>query len=106
MKCIKLTVSRLFHFRVYDKENKQMVYPDGNGYFKLKYDTIITGDGDLFDLVNQEIVENCILMQETIVEKDAVLDNVIADKNSVISEKMVLKGTTEHHCFVRKSQIV
>ncbi len=52
------------------------------------------------------VVENCILMQETVVENDAVLDNVIADKNSVISEKMVLKGTTEHHCFVRKSQIV
>lgn len=52
------------------------------------------------------VVENCILMQETIVEKDAVLDNVIADKNSVISEKMVLKGTPEHHCFVTKSQIV
>ena len=42
----------------------------------------------------------------TEVSKDAVLDNVIADKNSVISEKVVLKGTTDHHCFVRKSQIV
>ncbi len=52
------------------------------------------------------VVENCILMQETVVEADAQLDNVIADKNSVISEKMVLKGTPEHHCFVRKSQIV
>jgi glucose-1-phosphate adenylyltransferase len=52
------------------------------------------------------VVENCILMQETVVENDAVLDNVIADKNSVISEKMVLKGTTDHHCFVAKSQIV
>ena len=52
------------------------------------------------------VVENCILMQETIVEADAALDNVIADKNSVIDEKMVLKGTTDHHCFVRKSQIV
>ncbi len=52
------------------------------------------------------VVENCILMQETVVEKDAVLDNVIADKNSVISESVVLKGTPDHHCFVRKSQIV
>ena len=52
------------------------------------------------------VIENCILMQETVVEKEAQLDNVIADKNSVISEKMVLKGTPEHHCFVRKSQIV
>ena len=51
-------------------------------------------------------VKNCILMQETVVEANAQLDNVIADKNSVISEKMVLKGTPEHHCFVRKSQIV
>ena len=42
-----------------------MVYPDGNGYFKLENDTVITGNGDLFDLVIQEIVENRILMQST-----------------------------------------
>ncbi len=52
------------------------------------------------------VVENCILMQDTKVLADAVLDNVIADKEAVISEKIVLKGTTDHHCFIRKSQIV
>ncbi len=52
------------------------------------------------------VVENCILMQDTDVKSGAVLDNVIADKQSVISEKVVLKGTPEHHCFVRKSQVV
>ena len=54
-----------FNFRVLDKEYNQMVYPDGNGYFQLTNDTVITGDGDLFDLENQEIVENCVLMQST-----------------------------------------
>ncbi len=52
------------------------------------------------------VVENCILMQDTDVQADAILDNVIADKESTISEKVVLKGTPEHHCFVRKSQVV
>ena len=52
------------------------------------------------------VVENCILMQDTVVSKNAVLDNVIADKEAVISEGVVLKGTDDHHCFVRKSQVV
>lgn len=54
-----------FNFRVWNEENEKMVYPDGNGYLKLENDTVITGNGDLFDLVIQEIVENCILMQST-----------------------------------------
>ena len=52
------------------------------------------------------VVENCILMQETVVGKDAQLDNVIADKNAVIGEKMILKGTTARHSFVKKNQIL
>lgn len=52
------------------------------------------------------VVENCILMQETVVCKDAQLDNVIADKNAVISEKMVLKGTIARHSFVKKNQVL
>lgn len=59
-----MTANR-FNFRVWNKENQQMVYTDGNGYFKLENDTVITGNGDLFDLVNQETVENYILMQST-----------------------------------------
>lgn len=57
-------VSR-FNFRVWDKENEKMVYPDGNGYFQLEYDTVIDGNGKLFNLVNQETVDTCILMQTT-----------------------------------------
>lgn len=52
------------------------------------------------------VVENCILMQETVVGEDAQLDNVIADKNAVIGEKMVLKGTTARHSFVKKNQVL
>ncbi len=52
------------------------------------------------------VVENCILMQDTDVKTGAVLDNVIADKETVISEDVILKGTPEHHCFIRKSQVV
>ena len=52
------------------------------------------------------VVENCILMQETVVGKDAQLDNVIADKNAVIGEKMILKGTTARHSFVKKNQVL
>lgn len=54
-----------FNFRVWDKENEKMVYPNGNGYFNLKNDTVIDGNGELFDLVCQETVDNCILMQST-----------------------------------------
>ena len=52
------------------------------------------------------VVENCILMQETVVKEDAQLDNVIADKNAVIGEKMVLKGTPARHSFVKKNQVL
>ncbi len=52
------------------------------------------------------IVENCILMQETSVGAYAHLNNVISDKNGVIGEKMVLKGTSQKHFFVKKNQIV
>ena len=100
-----MTANR-FNFRVWDKKYNQMVYPDGNGYFKLENDTVITGDGDLFDLENQEIVENCILMQETEVCENAVLENVIADKNAVISEGITLKGTKERLCFIEKNQVL
>ena len=59
-----MTANRL-NFRVLDKEYNQMVYPDGNGYFQLENDTVITGNGELFNLVNQETVDTCILMQST-----------------------------------------
>lgn len=52
------------------------------------------------------VVENCILMQETIVGKGAQLNNVISDKNAVIGAEMILKGTKEKHFFVKKNQIV
>lgn len=52
------------------------------------------------------VVENCILMQETVVGSDANLDNVISDKNAVIGDSMVLKGTAQKHFFVKKNQIV
>ena len=52
------------------------------------------------------VVENCILMQETVVKADAQLDNVISDKNGVIGEKMVLKGTAKKHFFVKKNEII
>lgn len=49
------------------------------------------------------VVENCILMQETVVGKDAQLFNVISDKNASISDEMVLKGTETRYCFVEKN---
>lgn len=52
------------------------------------------------------VVENCILMQETVVRKGAQLNNVISDKNAVIGEEMILKGTKQKHFFVKKNQIV
>lgn len=52
------------------------------------------------------VVENSILMQETVVKADAQIDNVVSDKNGVIGEKMVLKGTDKKHFFVKKNEIV
>ena len=50
------------------------------------------------------VVENCILMQETVVADGATLCNVIADKNVSVDENIVLKGTKERLCFIDKNQ--
>ena len=52
------------------------------------------------------MVENCILMQETVVSSGAAIDNVIADKNAVIGENMVLRGRSDRCVFVKKNQIL
>ncbi len=52
------------------------------------------------------VVENCILMQETVVDKNAKISNLLADKNAVISEDLVLKGTAKKHIFVGKNETV
>lgn len=52
------------------------------------------------------VVENSILMQETVVCKDAHIDSLVSDKNAVIGEKMILKGTPTNHCFIEKNQVL
>lgn len=52
------------------------------------------------------VVENCILMQDTVVEAGAEVYNVISDKKAVVSEEMVLKGTDENKFFIKKNQII
>ncbi len=52
------------------------------------------------------VVENCILMQETVVKDGAEICNVIADKNAKIDQNIVLKGTKERLCFIDKNQIL
>ena len=50
------------------------------------------------------VVENCILMQETVVSSGADIVNVIADKNAVIGGNMMLKGRPDRCVFVKKNQ--
>lgn len=52
------------------------------------------------------VVENCILMQETIVGKDAQMCNVIADKNASVDDGVVIKGTKDRYCFIDKNQVL
>lgn len=83
-----------FNFRVWDKNNKKMVYPNGNGYFNLKNDTVIDGNGELFDLVCQETVEDCILMQSTgLVDKKGkeVFDGDVIKYEDIIASVVYFK---------------
>ncbi len=50
------------------------------------------------------VVENCILMQETMIGRGATLQYVISDKNAVIGEGMSLSGTPDKRFFVEKNQ--
>ena len=86
---------------------------------KAKVNNCIIGDGCVIDgtvknsilfrgvkVEKGAIIENCILMQETMVGENAQLNNVISDKNAQIGADMVLKGTKEKHFFVKKNQII
>lgn len=101
---------------VYTKNRDDMPTRYGT---KAKVNNSIVGDGCvingivknsiLFRGVKVEkgaVIENCILMQETVVRENAQLNNVISDKNAQIGADMVLKGTKDKHFFVKKNQII
>lgn len=99
-----------FNFRVWDKKNEKMVYPNGNGYFNLKNDTVIDGNGELFDLVCQETVEDCILMQSTgLVDKNGkeVFEGDVIEYKGMIADviycedeaKFIIKYKNDFLCI-------
>lgn len=50
------------------------------------------------------VVENCILMQDTIVEENATLCYVVADKNVIIDQNRHLAGYTTYPLFIPKGK--
>lgn len=52
------------------------------------------------------IIQNCILMQETMVGADVILNSVITDKNVVLRDKITLSGCEELPFYVDKGRIL
>lgn len=49
------------------------------------------------------VVENSIIMQDTVIEENAALNYVITDKNVVITKDTDLKGAVSHFMYISKS---
>lgn len=52
------------------------------------------------------IVENCVVMQDSVVKSDVELANVILDKNVTITETKTMRGAESYPIYVRKNTVV
>ncbi|ATD54026.1 glucose-1-phosphate adenylyltransferase subunit GlgD [Clostridium chauvoei] len=52
------------------------------------------------------IIENCVIMQNTVIGPNVKMDKVIADKGTLIDENQSIKGTNNHPVTIQKSRAV
>lgn len=52
------------------------------------------------------VVRNCVLMEKTVIRSGAMLENVVCDKQVSVGCGVVLRGTPEHPCLLRKGKSI